>query len=200
MSARLEPLNREDLPELNPIFERYDVNMGFVPNSVLTMARRPHLVDAHAFMIGSALFGDKGTVPIQLKECIAEICSQTRGCMYCQAHFASNALRYGVQANKVKNIWDFQNSDLFTDAERSALNFAMATAQLPNGVTDEHFIEMRKYWDEAEIVEITMACAVVAYLNTWNDSMGTPLEEAPSDVAEEHLGATNWHRGKHARS
>ena len=45
-SPRLDPLRREDVPELEEYFRTFERRMGFVPNSVLTMARRPKVVRA----------------------------------------------------------------------------------------------------------------------------------------------------------
>ena len=41
--ANMEPLRREDHPELEELFRLYDDTMSFVPNSLFTMARRPDL-------------------------------------------------------------------------------------------------------------------------------------------------------------
>ena len=68
---------------------------------------------------------------------------------------------------------------------------------MPNGVNDEISSELRKHWDEGEIIEILAVVALFGYLNRWNDSMGTELEEPAAESAERYLGATGWSRGKH---
>jgi alkylhydroperoxidase family enzyme len=168
--------------------------MGFVANSGLIMARRPAIVRAIADLARAILEG--GQVSLQLKCCIAQIASWTTGCLYCQAHFANNLLRHGATADKVENLWNFEHSELFSDAERAALRFAVAGAQVPNGVTDEHFIELRHFWDDGQIVEILATICYTGFLNRWNDSLATTLEEIPARAGE-HLHATNWTRGKH---
>jgi len=35
------------------------------------------------------------------------------------------------------------------------------------------------------------------FLNRWNDSMATPLEEEPVEVGEKHLAKLGWDIGKH---
>ena len=43
--ANMQPLRREDHPELEQLFAHYDRTLGFVPNSLFTMARRPEILD-----------------------------------------------------------------------------------------------------------------------------------------------------------
>ena len=47
----VDPLDRADLPQFEEKFARYDEIRGFLPNSILTMARRPNI--AKAFMLAA---------------------------------------------------------------------------------------------------------------------------------------------------
>jgi len=51
--ANMEPLRREDLPELEELFRHYDETLSFVPNSLYTMARRPEILRAFSELIRS---------------------------------------------------------------------------------------------------------------------------------------------------
>ena len=88
-------------------------------------------------------------------------------------------------------------SPLFDPAERVALRFALAVSQVPNGVTDELFEELRQNWDDGQIVEILATVCYVGFLNRWNDSLATTLEDVPMQAAQAHLAATRWTAGKH---
>jgi len=121
---------------------------------------------------------------------IAHVVSNAAGCRYCQAHTAHTAHRNGVAIEKLQKVWEYQTSDLFTDEERAALSIAQAAGSVPNQVTREHHIELEKYYTAPQIVEI------VAFLNRWNDTMATQLEDKPFQFAQEHLSA-NWEPGKH---
>lgn len=37
----------------------------------------------------------------------------------------------------------------------------------------------------------------VGFLNRWNDTMATPLEEEPIEVGEKNLARSDWAVGKH---
>jgi alkylhydroperoxidase family enzyme len=193
--SRLEPLALEELGDLQPAFSVFKNRMGFIANSGLIMARRPEIVQALATLSKSIL--EDGAVSLALKNCICQVASWATGCLYCQAHFANNVVRSGTSDEKLENLWDFERSPLFDEAERTALRFAMLASQVPNGVTDEAFDALRQHWDDGQIVEILATVCYVGFLNRWNDSLATTLEEIPSAAGEKHLGATKWSAGKH---
>jgi len=113
------------------------------------------------------------------------------------AHTAGAALRLGVDEAKFDAIWEFRTSPLYTEAERVALDFAIAAASQPNDVTDELMDRMKQHWTEGQIVEIAATVSLFGFMNRWNDSMATPLEEEPIEVGEKHLAGKGWTVGKH---
>jgi uncharacterized peroxidase-related enzyme len=193
--SRLEPLPLDELGDLEGALATFKKRMGFIANSGRIMARRPKIVFALADLARAVM--EDGEVPLSLKSCIAQVTSWATGCLYCQAHFTNNALRAGVDSGKLENLWNFERSALFSEAERAALRFAMAAAQIPNAVTERDFDELKKHWDDGQIVEILATACYVAFLNRWNDTLATTLEEIPMKAAESHLGATDWRPGKH---
>jgi uncharacterized peroxidase-related enzyme len=196
-SPRLAPL-AADVAELQDAYAAYRKSLGFVPNSVLIMQRKPKMVKALA-QLAAAIWEPDSKVDRGLKRLIAHVASRASGCQYCMAHTAGGALLLGVDENKVAAVWDYRTSPLYSEAERAALDVAAAAAQVPNAVTDEMFLALRKHWSEEQIVEIVGVIAVFGFLNRWNDTMATPLEEEPVEVGEKFLAAHGWSAGKHAR-
>src|SRR6266545_3159312 len=198
LSPRIAPLPVEHSPELKDQFETMRRNLGFVPNSILIMQRKPKLAKAFAQLTG-AIWDPEGKVDRGLKRLIAHVASRAAGCRYCMAHTAGGALHFGIEEKKLAAVWEFRTSPLFSEAEKVALDFAIAAASVPNGVTDVMFAELRKHWSENQIVEILAVIATFGFLNRWNDSLGTPLEDEPMAVGRKHLAPRGWSAGKHAR-
>jgi alkylhydroperoxidase family enzyme len=115
------------------------------------------------------------------------------------AHNAGGSLRSGIKDEKLAAVWEFKTNPLFDERERVALEFAIAAASQPNDVTDELFERMKRHWSEGEIVEITALISYFGFMNRFNDTMATPLEEEPIHVAEKHIAAHGWKLGKHRR-
>ena len=57
--------------------------------------------------------------------------------------------KLGVEQQKLDAVWSYQTSPLFNAAERAALDVAVAAGCVPNAVTDEMFMELRKHWTSA---------------------------------------------------
>jgi uncharacterized peroxidase-related enzyme len=196
--SRLDPLPPEHTPELKAHFDFFLGTLGFAPNSVLTMQRKPKLVQAFA-QLNAAVMDPQGEVDLGFRRLIGNLASKAAGCLYCQAHTALGAKNFGVDDARLAALWDFRESPLYSPKERIALEFALAAASQPNAVTDELFAELRRHWSDAQVVEILGVVAMFGFLNRWNDSMATPLEPVAADVATRHLGAAGWAPGKHDR-
>jgi AhpD family alkylhydroperoxidase len=117
--------------------------MGFTPNDVLTMARWPPLLDAMQRLV--QVIYQPGELDPLLKRMIATVVSGAAGCRYCQAHTAHGAVKMaGADAAKIAAVWSYQTNENFTEAERAALDLALAAGQQPNAVTDDHFRVLEK--------------------------------------------------------
>jgi len=185
------------VPGLEEVDDFYQRVFGFVPNGVRIMAHRPDIV--HGFIqLRRAVF-DPATsqVPVELKNLIGHIASKAGGCRYCQAHAVFGAERAGTDAPRLEALWDYPTSDLFSDAERAALDLAAAAGTVPNLVDGELFARVREHWDDGQIVEIVAVIAMYGFLNRWNDTMASDLEDISREAAESALGAVGWQPPNH---
>lgn len=196
MGPRLQPLPPETTPELKSHFDFFLGTLGFTPNSVLTMQRRPRLVQAFAQLNG-AVMDPAGSVDLGFRRLVGHVVSHASGCVYCQAHTLLGAHNFGVPEAKLADIWNYASSPHYSERERVALDFALAASSQPNAVTDDQFAQLRAHWNEGEIVELLAVVAMFAFLNRWNDTMATPLEAPAIAVAEQALGTQGWSPGKH---
>lgn len=195
--ARLDPLPKDAAPELADEFAFFERTLGFVPNSLLTMARRPALTRG-LIALSKGVYDPSGEVDLGLKRLIGHVASMAAGCMYCRAHTATSAMRHGVEADKLAAIHEYRTSPLFSEAERVALDFALAAASQPNDVTDAQMDQLRAHWSEGQIVEMLGVIGLFGFFNRWNDSLATALEAEPQATAEATLSETGWSLGKHA--
>ena len=205
------------------ILKQATQGMGFVPNSLHAMGKKPNILGSFSMLYANIKgFSSSQTnvwtginimfknlrwtlnakkeshleVPAYLKDLIAHVSSNAAGCRYCQAHTAHTAHKNGVTIEKLQKVWDFEVSDLFTEQERVALRFALAAGSIPNQVTPEHHKSLNQFFTEGQIIEIVATISIFGFLNRWNDSMATKLEDKPFQFAQTHLSKT-WDGGKH---
>jgi uncharacterized peroxidase-related enzyme len=193
----VKPLATDVNEEVIELAKFFNETLGFCPNSVLTMQHRPAI--AKAFInLNMAVMSNEGSVTAEQKRLIGYITSANTGCRYCEAHTILAAERYGSTEERLDKIWSFRESNLYTNAEKAAFEFALAASSVPNAVNDDITAQMHEYWNEGEIVEILGVISLFGYLNRWNDSMGTTMESGAVDAGERLLSeSSDWTRGKH---
>lgn len=195
----VQPLDPNHDQETKELADFFNETLGFCPNSVLTMQHRPAI--SKAFInLNKAVMANEGRVTSALKRMIAWVSSNATGCRYCQAHAIRAAERYGAEQEKLDHIWDYRTHDAFSDAERAALDFSLAASQVPNAVDEEIKKRLHAHWNDGEIVEMLGVISLFGYLNRWNDSMGTSIEQGAMESGEKYLQKTGWNAGKHGGS
>ncbi|MDA8874096.1 carboxymuconolactone decarboxylase family protein [uncultured Winogradskyella sp.] len=194
--ALVTPLSPEHDLETKELAEFFNETLGFCPNSVLTMQRRPAI--SKAFInLNKAVMANEGRVNSALKRMIAWVSSNSTGCRYCQAHAIRAAERYGAEQEQLDNIWEYRTHPAFSEAERAALDFSLQASMVPNAVDAKIKERLYKHWDEGEIVEMLGVISLFGYLNRWNDSMGTNIEEGAVESGNQYLGKYGFEVGKH---
>ena len=192
----VDPLPEDADNSVRQLATFFNETLGFCPNSVLTMQRRPNI--AKAFIeLNKAVMENQGRVTSSLKRLIGFVASNVSGCRYCQAHTIRAAERYGAEEEKLSHIWEYETHSAFSEAERAALDFARAAASVPNAVDDALKERLYNFWDEGEIVEMLGVISLFGYLNRWNDSMATSLEEEAKTSGLKWLSKQEWSPGKH---
>ena len=129
---------------------------------------------------------------MQTKQLIALASSLSSGCKYCQAHTSHGAERAGAKEEKIADILNYTRSDYYTNQERAVLDLAFASGRTPNESNEEHFNELKKYFSDDQIIDIVSVISMFGFLNRWNDTLGTKLEDIPKDFVEEKLKPLGW--------
>jgi alkylhydroperoxidase family enzyme len=196
---RISPAPPERYQQVADHMARWKAQKGYPPNSWLTMLRKPAVFRAYRDL-HTAVMMDGGETPKSLKFMVAYVVSAAAGDPYCAAHNAENATHLGgVLPEKVDALPHYRASALFTPAERAALALAHAAGSGPPVVTDEHFSELKKYYSEDAIVEIVAVISLLGWLNRWNITLATALEDEAMAFADKHLVPSGWAPGVHAQ-
>jgi len=193
--AHVDPCDRGDLGEFEAYFRFLDDHAGYVPNAFLTMARIPGLF--RGYLEFSAALAGCTSVSTELKTLMSHLASSAYGCRFCEAHTAHTGVRRGVDAERIERVWEFEDSALFSEAERAALRLARDMGQVPSQVTATHFADLRRHFSEEQIVEMVAAVSLFGFWNRWNDTMATDLEVPILKVADALLAGRGWEAGKH---
>ena len=90
--------------------------------------------------------------------------SQYNECAYCVILHAATARDIGIHPSKVDNISSWNQSDLYTDAEKTALEYTDSLTHGKDSDFQQKHDKMSAFYSEVEIAEIA---AIVINMNVW---------------------------------
>lgn len=98
---------------------------------------------------------------------------------------------------KIHALFDFERSDLFTDAEKAAFRIARDAGPLPTRTTAAHIEELRRYYSDREIQEIISLLVTGGWLSTAMQSQLTVTDRLSMVWALRNLTPVGWIPGVH---
>ncbi len=81
------------------------------------------------------------------------------------------AKRHGWSEEQIAHLAEFETREDFTAAEKAALRLAERMTSDSNRVSDELWNELRRHYDEGEVVELVSAIGLFNYFNRFNDAL-----------------------------
>ncbi|MFQ5786797.1 MAG: carboxymuconolactone decarboxylase family protein [Thermodesulfobacteriota bacterium] len=171
--AKIPYVEKEDAPEnIQGMYDALQKKFGVVPNVVKAMANSPELLSGFMPFLGAALGPSK--VSGNIKELAILTTSKLNGCSYCTAHHTAAGKRAGLTDEKIAAA-DDPNSDALDDKEKAVVRYSSELAKNV-AASDEALNELRKYFDDAQIAEITMVAGVFHVLTRFADTFKVELE------------------------
>lgn len=81
------------------------------------------------------------------------------------------ARRHGWSDEQISDLANFRNRSDFTPREKVALELAERETRDSHTVDDALWTELRKHFDEGEIIELAAAIGLFNYFNRFNDAL-----------------------------
>jgi AhpD family alkylhydroperoxidase len=144
-----------------------------VLDSALLWARSPKLFLGVALLYGMI---DRKSSPIDpvLRSLVTVRVSQLNGCRFCVDLNSATLLRRGVDLEKVNALDNWQQSPLFTDTERIALEYAEAVTLRSSAIDDGLIQQLKSHFDEDAVVELTALIGFQNLSSKFNSALGVP--------------------------
>jgi AhpD family alkylhydroperoxidase len=156
---------------LRPFFWNQRRKYGAVLHSALMWARTPGL-----FLGVSLLYGmiDRKSSPLHpvLRSLITVRVSQLNGCRFCIDINSATLLHRGVAPDKIETLDNWRQSQLFSDEERIALEYAEAVTLRSDAIDEDLFERLKKTFDDDTIVELTALIAFQNLSSKFNGALG----------------------------
>lgn len=175
--AAVEPAQAD--PSLKDLFADFLRERGAVPNMFRTLAHDPKLLQTWFEMFRATL--REGEVTTRVKEMVAVRVSHLNQSRYCLGSHTGLAKRFGVTEAQVSCLTDASKAT-FTAPEQAAISFGEALTLRPEGVPDAVFAELRKHWNERQIVEIAAVACMFNSFNRFNNALQVDLTVYPAKL------------------
>jgi AhpD family alkylhydroperoxidase len=102
--------------------------------------------------------------------------SQINGCAYCLDMHSKDARAEGETEQRLYTLSAWRETPFFSARERAALAWTEALTRIAdNDVADELYESVREHFDEAELVQLTLA---IIAINGWN-RLAIPFRSVP---------------------
>jgi uncharacterized peroxidase-related enzyme len=169
-STPISPISKENAaPEVQPIFDKVTQAVGKMPAFYGNMARVPEGL-ATFLPLYSAII-EKGTVDRKYKELAYLKTALINGCEYCfRAHSASGK-KHGVTEEQIQALAFYRRSPVFDAQEKAVLLYAERVTRGASGIRPPALDELKQYFSEDQIVELTMTICMANFTNRFNDAL-----------------------------
>ncbi len=143
-----------------------------VPNYIKALAQNTKAAPQFANMVQAFLFG--GTVAPETKMAMGLKIAQIYGSPYLFAH-TNRWLRATEKGQSLLKNWD-SRKDL-TDAEKIALEYAGKLTNDIHGVSDEDFALTRGFYNDSQVIELTMTVCFFNHFVRFVEATNLPVED-----------------------
>lgn len=162
-------------PEVREIYDK--VLRGKPGNSHKALAHRPDLLKNFISFYPSV----GRSLDRKLYELIYIRVSLINGCRYCLQHHIASSKRVGLTAEDwaALKAGDYTR---YSDKEKAALVYVEKLTSNPHEITDADFAELKKHFEDPQIVDIHLLTGLANLTNRFTDPLGLELEMAEEKI------------------
>ncbi|MDH3740391.1 MAG: carboxymuconolactone decarboxylase family protein [Hyphomicrobiales bacterium] len=180
---RVSEVGPETLPEdARAIFERYTTDYGPFENQAKIFA---HRAPAVRHIMGLLLeLSDEAVLPKRYLEIALVVVSKLNECTYCVAHHAPRLVGQGFAADAAERILEDQVPG-FDEVDMLVRDYAVQVTNNFQYMRDAIFDELKKHFNEEQIVELTLRIALCGFFNRFNDALQVSMEDGVVEETED---------------
>jgi len=136
----------------------------------LIWGRSPKLLTSF-LRFGKTLERKNSPLPPFLRTLVMVYVSQARDCAFCIDLNTHRLIEISKNEAILAELQNFHETSLFSDKEKTALEYAEKVVEAPNQIPDHLFAKLQSQFSENEIVELTALISFQLLSSTFNASL-----------------------------
>ncbi|MDA7742483.1 carboxymuconolactone decarboxylase family protein [Francisellaceae bacterium] len=166
----------QEYPWILRLFFKHQVKKyGAVLEPAKIWGRVPKLFIAVASLYG-VIDRKKNPINPVLRSLITVRVSQINWCAFCVDINSDTLIKRSGSEAKVNALENWQHSELFSEEEKAALSYTESVTRSDQNPSEVHFEQLKKYFSEDEIVELTALIAFQNMSSKFNSALDVPAQ------------------------
>ena len=168
--------------EVQILFEHCRSLLGRVSNAIRVAAHTPRVAQPLVgFMVSALRTEVSGVLEMRIKALTILKTSTLNGCAYCIGHNTALGRSLGFKEEEIEAIsQDYPSSDYFSPAEKAAIHWAECLTERTYKRHPEAMAQLKLYFNDAQIVEVTMISGFFNFWNRFTDALEIDIESSDS--------------------
>ena len=161
-------------PVIKEAYERMIKKRGKVTNIYKALAHKPSILSTIGPFVAAVQQPDE--IDAKLKERIILRVSKINRSRYCCHAHEQISAKMGFTGDEITEM-DHPDSANISDAEKAALRYAEALTVNPGNINEQVYKDLKTYYSESQIVEITAIASLYNMINRFNEALKLDPEE-----------------------
>lgn len=182
------------LPETAEVFRDVETlepaGSGRVPSYLRALSTLPNSVKPMGHLVKTFL--TRGSVQPEIKLAMGLKIAQLDGSPYVAVHL-NRLLNASEDGRRLAQAVASQGKGSLSPEESAALAFANALGRGPRELDDAEFRKLRTWYNDAQVVELTMTVSFFAFFDRYCEGLNLPVEPWALETAASPL--PEWHAG-----
>jgi uncharacterized peroxidase-related enzyme len=174
--ARIKYIEEEEVkdPRVKESYERMRKKRGKVTNIYKALAYKPSIISTIGPFVAAVQEPDE--LDPKLKERIILRVSKINRSAYCCHAHEQISKKMGFTENEILEVDNPDRANI-SEAEKIALKYAETMTVSPGNIPDSLFNDLKKYFSDSQIVELTSLIALYNMINRFNEALKLDPEE-----------------------
>ena len=173
--ARVRNVEENEVPEdLKELYKRFGEDYGLFSNQVKVIAHSLPALRHLPVMIMEMI--ETAVVPRRYIEIAVVTVSKMNECRYCVSHHAPLLISEGLSPETLLKILDEDCPDL-DPVDRLVRDYAVQVTNSSRYIKDNFFEQLKAYFNDAQIVELTLRTALAGFFNRFNEALRIDIED-----------------------